>query len=354
MLCPQCQIPIEEGKCPQCGTSYKTARRSIKIATRTNTVQTPIKFDVSGPVTDATHPRTTDWRTELRRRLEEHSARGKLTDSDRRATETTSAEGEPHPASATAAKNHLFQYKLRQTGVKDSSSSKSPTGKRASVEVDPVLKKPLVRQKPVPPVSNHDSKLQKTFDLESVPTSDLEAAARETESPSQDKEQQEDFPSVSVPSFYEQDESVSVSKEILFSRFLAGMIDLAIPALTGFGFTALASLILHFELFTADSLLWAGFVSLAFFLFNSLFFLSTCGQTPGMYLTELQLIREGDDADAITPVLLRIVLFLPSVVSIAGLVPALFDPLARCVHDILSGTRVETIEHSESDSGNNR
>lgn len=330
MLCPQCQIPVEDGKCPQCGASPAAARRSIKIATRANTTQTSIKFDITGSKPAPSQSDSKDWRSELRQRFEKQPRSQIGFQAERGSSEKVPEEKAVPPSTATA-KNPLFQYKLRQ-----SRGGGPPSSRGASERPDTnqqLLGKPLVRQKSVQRGGKSSGGGQKTLDLEPGPLdSDEESVDAGVE--------REDLLDVSLPGVPEPDESVPLSKEILFSRFLAGMIDLALPASTGFLFTAVASQILGFDLFTVDSLVWAGLVSLAFFFFNSLFFLAACGQTPGMYMTELQLIRDGEDEDAMIPILLRIVLFLPSVVSIAGLLPALFDPLARCVHDILSGTRV--------------
>ena len=137
-----------------------------------------------------------------------------------------------------------------------------------------------------------------------------------------------------------------VSKEILFSRFLSGIIDLCLPVLTGFVFVFSASWILGFDFFMADSLEWAALISVFLFFLTSLFFLTTSQQTPGMYLTQLRIIRDGAEPETdpedirLSAILIRVLFFLPVALSGIGLVWGIFDPLRRCGHDFLSGTRI--------------
>jgi uncharacterized RDD family membrane protein YckC len=134
------------------------------------------------------------------------------------------------------------------------------------------------------------------------------------------------------------------SREILFSRFLAGIIDLAIPVLLGLGFTFVSSWILDFDIFMTDYLFWVGLLATVFYLFNSSFFLLSSGQTPGMSVTDLEITGEESDSPAsMGAILLRVVLFLPVAVSVVGLAWAVVDPLRRCVHDVLSGTRIHRV-----------
>ena len=135
-----------------------------------------------------------------------------------------------------------------------------------------------------------------------------------------------------------------VDREVLFSRFLCGIIDLSLPVVTGFVFTIAGAWILDFDYFLSAALEWAAGFSVFFFFFNSLFFLLLMGQTPGMYVTELRLVSETDDAPSTWQVGLRVLLFLPSVFSVIGLAAALFDSSCRAVHDRLTATRVEALE----------
>lgn len=145
--------------------------------------------------------------------------------------------------------------------------------------------------------------------------------------------------SVSEPS------ATDVDREILFSRVLCGSIDISLPILIGFLFTIAGSWILNFDYFLSAALEWAAAFSLFFFFFNSFFFLLLMGQTPGMYFTELRLVAEDGEAPAtLRQVTSRILLFVPSAVSMIGLAWSLKDPHCRTAHDLWSGTRVEVLE----------
>jgi uncharacterized RDD family membrane protein YckC len=137
-------------------------------------------------------------------------------------------------------------------------------------------------------------------------------------------------------------EKLLISREILFSRFLAGIIDLLFPVMLALVFALAAARLLDLRVFSVDSIGWIALFSLGFFFFNSIFFLSLSGQTPGMFLTDLRLVGEDDPEDlSLTSILLRVVFFLPSAITIIGLCWAVFDPLCRCLHDLLSRTRIE-------------
>ncbi len=131
------------------------------------------------------------------------------------------------------------------------------------------------------------------------------------------------------------------SREILLSRFLAGIIDVTVPLALGMSFALVAAWRIDFDFFAYSSLRMALLFSLGFYFFNSIFFLLLSGQTPGMYAAQLSLADpEGRNDVPVSSILLRVVLFLPSCLSIIGLVWSIFDPERRCLHDILSGSVV--------------
>ena len=59
-----------------------------------------------------------------------------------------------------------------------------------------------------------------------------------------------------------------------------------------------------------------------------------------MYLTDLRLIGEDSKEVRIVSLFVRIAFFLPVVVTVLGLLLAIFDPWCRCLHDRLSSTRI--------------
>jgi len=134
---------------------------------------------------------------------------------------------------------------------------------------------------------------------------------------------------------------LQLSREILFSRFLAGIIDLTLPLALALVFTLAASWVLAFDLFETHTVTLILAFSTTFFFFNSMFFLLSAGRTPGMYFTDLEL-RNADGTQQVTAslVLLRVLFFPPTALSVFGLIWAVFDPSRRCLHDHLSGTQV--------------
>jgi uncharacterized RDD family membrane protein YckC len=135
-----------------------------------------------------------------------------------------------------------------------------------------------------------------------------------------------------------------VSGEILVSRSLCGLIDLTLAAVVAGGFGVVAAGLAQFDFFSRVSLLGTGILMLVLVVVNSLYFLITCGQTPGMAAARLRLVTESGDPPGASPVILRSILFLPSLASVVGLGWAVLDSERRCAHDVLSGTRVVDAE----------
>ncbi|MEE8348304.1 MAG: RDD family protein [Acidobacteriota bacterium] len=143
-----------------------------------------------------------------------------------------------------------------------------------------------------------------------------------------------------VPEDRDGSAEIGVSYEVIFSRFLAGMIDLVVPFLISFVFTVSASYILNFELISTSSVRLGMLFSLCFFFLNSFFFLILAGQTPGMYLTDLKLVGEKSEEVSLPALVLRVFLFLPVAATVLGLFWCLGDPWCRCAHDRISNTRI--------------
>jgi uncharacterized RDD family membrane protein YckC len=138
---------------------------------------------------------------------------------------------------------------------------------------------------------------------------------------------------------------VPASREILVSRALCGVIDLTMAAVLGVVFVGIASRLVGFDFFNSLSLLFTAGFSIAFHLLSSLFFLITCGQTPGMAATRLRLEAEDPEEGLhLKLLILRTILFLPCLTSVVGMAWAFFDPYRRCAHDVLSRTLVVEAE----------
>ena len=311
MYCPQCQVQVIDKLCSQCGaevaSSYKDKGNKINPSFSRNIVES-----ASGSQQVAQGEETSNWRLEVKRKLDNHyeKKRSSPTLNQRRQKQASSPDRRKPKRSTD---NALFDYRLRESIKKDSrvSQVRRPVSKTTT-------EKPLIRA-PVGTRSSSHSRapIQRTLTLEAPPSLSEIRFTEETEP-----------------------EENRVSHEVIFSRLLAGIIDLTLPILVAAPFTFTASIILGFEFFSMNSLWFQVSFSVGFYFLNSFFFLSVSGQTPGMYLTDLRLIGEDSEEVRIVSLFVRIAFFLPVVVTVLGLLLAIFDPWCRCLHDRLSSTRI--------------
>ena len=136
------------------------------------------------------------------------------------------------------------------------------------------------------------------------------------------------------------DQGEIVSVEVLFSRMLAGLIDVLIAVVAGgaVGFLVpyhSGTSVLVYD-FVRDALLAAGI----FFLFSCTFLLYLSGQTLGMAATDLRLITYEGKNPGLSDVALRVFSFLFVMSSLIGLFWAFFNRQQRCWHDYFSRTLV--------------
>ena len=233
----------------------------------------------------------------------------------------------PQPkVTETANKRPLFDYSLGGSaqGVK---KQRVVIFARSTRESQLVVEKPLIRT-PVGTSSSFRSQLPKQQAL--VLETPVEPALLHSSSPTSEETAAGE---------------IGLSHEVLFSRMLAGIIDLFLPVLIAVVFSFSAARLLNFDFFSPTSLRLGVFVALAFFFLNSFYFLILSGQTPGMYLTDLQLVGEESETVSVQSLVIRICLFLPVVATVVGLLWSVFDPWCRGVHDRVSGTRVVPITH---------
>ena len=305
---------MAEQGCPRCGHQPHVDQvRPKPLDSAAEGAQPPIQFDVVVSSDPEATSQEVDWKAELRRKLDERTEKPPEEEDPEPVKEEESVSNEKEPDELPTK---LFKYKLDKA-LRNSvpQGSEAPKSKPA-----PVFEKPLVRQKPVRPLSEDSG--QRTLRLKPA------GPVVERFDPKEPSEQ-------GVL------EEPRMSREVLFSRFLSGIVDLFFPVFLGTAFTIVASLLLDLDLFYAGSVKWIALFSFSFFLFNSLFFLLTSGQTLGMIATDLHLVGESEE-EGLTPtaVLLRVLFFIPSVVTVIGLAWAIFDPLCRCFHDLVSRTRV--------------
>ena len=149
---------------------------------------------------------------------------------------------------------------------------------------------------------------------------------------------------------FEPAEEEEVSKEIIVSRLLSGTIDMVIAVITAAGFMEIIAWKLSLNFFEVGVLKWIGILAVFFYVLNCLYFLTLTHRTPGMLVTDLKLHPgKGRNTLSFLPVLVRTLAFFPSALCVTGLVWSLFDYQARCLHDIISGTRVVSARGSWAD-----
>jgi len=149
-------------------------------------------------------------------------------------------------------------------------------------------------------------------------------------------------PAPPAAALYEQPEGEN--KLILLSRTLSGMIDLLAIFLCTVAFVVAEDVFSGIETFDQFSFINASVVFVTTYLLYSLFFLGTANQTIGMMMTHLRLAAQAGGRPSFGRILSRCVLFVLSVAVLGvGLLWGCFDPESRCLHDHLSGTRVEPL-----------
>lgn len=362
MLCPQCHIPILNDRCPNCGFRSASPKR-VPEGEPLEPAQQAISFEILSQQDSGAEEEVTDWKGELRRRLDARN--GKTTakppvrrvqfqpPSDSRVEETDlgdEIEADENPAlgprdeePSFLSRKPLFDYRIQEATAK-STRLTNPILPREEAESErtpsKVLDQPLARESAQADKESSGSKgSRKTpTEVDFDPFLPLRLPAVEKADP--------------VEALFGPEVDLAelapkrVTRDILSSRLLAGVIDIIGPALMSAIFTMVAAWILNFELFSALTLKWWLVMWAALFYLNSVFFLVSCGQTPGMFHTELVLknVEKASEEVPLAKVLVRVVFFVPIALTVAGLVWAVFDPNCRTLVDHLSGTDVARAE----------
>ena len=306
-----------DGRCPQCAEGARQGGPSPD--------KMPIQFDVSVSTPSEAVQQTLDWRAELRSKMSQRvTHRRRPLEKHNQADLAGTTPEETNEASRDSPVKKLFHYEMVPGDSQSPAEGTPRKVAKAEKVVGRVLEKPLVRSAAKSSASTQGMQVphQQKFRMDPLPP----------------------LPSA-TDSEPETAEAPVLSREILFSRLLGGLVDGSLAVFMGFLFSYSASRVLDLDFFLWDALEFAAMLSVFFFLFNAFFLWASSGQTLGMYLTDLKLVTEdGRDAVNLWSVLLRTVLMLPSIVSVFGLLWSFFDPLCRTLHDLLSGTRIVPAE----------
>ena len=335
VYCPQCRVQVLDGQCPRCKLKVEPLSKKKARESRQQKKAESIPFHFATDETGVQKEVLPDRHSQPRNKVNRLAKKKKDSVQSR---SKGGASSKPGTLPQSEIKHSLLQYRLAESGEGNESRRRMVTLAKKRAAPPSRMEKPLIRM-PVTRRSRPTPRAtQKELWLPAPSPGPTQAPAARSEEAGHPARR--------------------ISREVLFSRFLAGIIDLLIPVLIGLCFAVLASKVLNFEFFAANSLWLILLFSFSFFLFNSFFFLLTGRQTPGMYLADLQLINEESEDISLRSVCLRICLFLPVAMTIVGLVWGFFDPRCRCWHDRLSQTRVvpvqptnETTDNAQARSG---
>jgi uncharacterized RDD family membrane protein YckC len=141
-------------------------------------------------------------------------------------------------------------------------------------------------------------------------------------------------------------EDPAEDKLILLTRTLAGLVDLIIIVLCAGCIILAVDILEGIEIWDTLSQIHYAALFLATYFVYSLFFLGMANQTIGMMLTDLRMVGDSTARAGILQILGRCGAFLLGVAALGiGLIWGFFDHRARCLHDLLSGTRIIRISY---------
>ncbi len=373
MQCPQCRADTfdEQGTCSQCGYSTTEGREVIREVSKT----APEQPEESAQP----HKRGAEWRQELARRLKE--IKHNREDSPEAGGDSTAVEppnAPDHPPEsqdeevpALSSVDGSLQKDdalpppiapVSRTSVESPASGPStasgdtPSRPLSGDQVTEAKEDPPVV--PVLPGSSprplqfRSSSLLRDVEEEPAPEVQSRDLKAETEPVDAQAEQIEDFIDLKVKAstpmsapeppdvvFSNAFEEPLSDRTILLSRTLAGLIDLLTIIVMGSAFILLTDATAGIQVFSMFNF---GILLISIFFVYSIFFLWTANQTIGMMLTDLRVLGDTEFRPGFWSIVVRCVFFLAGLLALGiGLFWALIDPSARCLHDRVSGTRID-------------
>jgi uncharacterized RDD family membrane protein YckC len=338
MVCGQCSSPLVKGSCPNCSPASPPSSQTEKEAsTQPSSGRGLIPYDLSSSFGTEDQQDST-WKKELRKKIDAHKKRKSNFRSDMESSlqEQSTANGGEEPSGAKTEET-LASSESVPEGNKSSSSlnynltgSKSGAPRRKVIPLHPPdLSTAAARHLARPTLKNPKGKTgdnQRRLDL------DLTPAVRANQAPEITR-----LPPTSMAA------QIHAPFEILFSRLLTGLIDLALASLLGSSLVLIATSFLSGNLFSTETAIACAIASGALSLFSSFFLLYLCGQTPGMLATDLRLVGIQDNHPPLLDIAVRVLLFPIVAVTLVGLLWAVFDEKQRCWHDHASRTKIAPV-----------
>lgn len=366
MVCPKCKRGEIKaaGKCPNCGYSI------VKVAQPLTLPFPAIENVVSFPAektkksTDSgAHLRIVkekpipSWRLEVSQKVQEvlRSREGKSSSAATAVSAppaTQSAAKSPEPATAVAvapagapsvsgnANSGTTPTTLTAAAAhqpKKAEAVMTPLFKGTALELTRVSTHSMTRREdpPPPPLAT-----------------DGGASVAPTRSPqvllgSEAVELEMDYPPDPEPVRIESQTALP-DRSLLLSRSLAGLIDFIVVLFSSIPFFFTLVYLSGYDDIDEYSLLILLGISSGIYYLYSVFFLSFCGQSIGMMITDLQVVNTGGGLPTCSRSFHRVLAFTVAVGMCGlGLSWGLFDRRSRCLHDLLSHTLVIRVAHDD-------
>ena len=339
MVCGQCSSPLVKGICQHCSPSSSPSNQTDReVSAQHSQGRGLIPYDLSSSF-GAEDQRPSTWKKELREKIDAHKKRKlnfgpdmesspqeePITDAGEKEkpdakieTALTSSES-ANEANKDPRSNSSLNYNLTE--------SKSGVSNRKVISLHPPSIPPAATNRLARSTLKHSKGRtgvnQKKLDL------DLTPGAQDN----RDSETMRQLPTQTAA-------QIQAPFEILFSRLLTGLIDLALASLLGSSLVLIATSLLPGSLLSIETFIACTVASGSLFLFSSLFLLHLCGQTPGMLATDLKLVGIQNTQPPLLDIVLRVFLFPVVAATLIGLLWAIFDEKQRCWHDHASRTKI--------------
>jgi len=335
MVCGQCSSPLVKGICQHCSpASSPSSQTDREVSTQHSQSRGLIPYDLSSSF-GAEDQRPSTWKKELKKKIDAHKKRkldfGPDMEPSAQEEPITDAGGEEKPdakiqtaftsseSANEANSNSSLDYNLTE--------SKSGVSNRKVISLHPpgipAAATNRLARAPLKHSKGRTGANQKKLDL------DLTPAAQD----SRESETMRHLPTQTAA-------QIQAPFEILFSRLLTGLIDLALASLLGSSLVLIATSFLPGSLPSIETFIACTVASGSLFLFSSFFLLHLCGQTPGMLATDLKLVGIQNSQPPLLDIALRVFLFPVVAATLIGLIWAIFDEKQRCWHDHASRTKI--------------
>ncbi len=341
MDCPKCNGDEidSSGVCLVCGyqasgDKSEATQKSVQNGALTNAAE---MNHSDKPAASAEEGEMPQWRVELARRLQDIRQRremagdGKLQINPGTPQSSSPTALQPKPKPAGKQERMWSQTSAREFPAPSAKSpdkksdlplfSKSDREKKKPLEIE------LLPLRPVPKESNHE-----TYEIHKL--IDKAISSQNTQASNQG--------SAAKASPYQYSTNIHPEgKLILLSRTLSGLVDIIVVLLCTGAIIIAADFFSGINMLDSVSLIIYSILLLLTYFLYSIFFLSISYQTIGMMMTDLRMVDPDQKRPLVRQLWGRCFGYLISLLGLGiGLLWGLFDRENRCLHDLLSNTRI--------------